>query len=88
MVIESNAERRDVTETILAKLKFAVVPVESVERALAISKALRPTVIVCPRNEASKLPGNLPVVTMTEDSEVLLENIRAAIRARAGATTV
>ena len=87
MVIESDSAKRDVTEAILARLSFAVVPVDSVERALSITRALRPSVIVCPEDDAPLVHAGLqspdiPVVTMTGEPEVLLENIRKAIRAR------
>jgi len=86
MVIESESARRDITEAILAKLHFAVVPVDSVDRAISITRALRPSVIVCSEGDAARvqeeLPPEIAVVTITEDSEALLQSIRVALRAR------
>ena len=87
MVIEPDAEKREVTEAILARLRFAVVPVDSVERALSITRALRPSVIVCSEGDAPHVHAGLqgadvPVVTIAGEPDVLLENIRRAIRAR------
>jgi hypothetical protein len=88
MVVESDADRRDVTEAILATSRFAVAPVESIEGALAICRALAPTVIVCHEAEAWRLregllPLVIPMVTTTarpEPDHELIERIRVAIR--------
>lgn len=87
MVVEADAERRDVTETILAKLRFAVAPVGSVEQALAVMRAVRPNVIVCSASDEEKVRdglfyGEIPIVPLTDQPEELLENIRIALRAR------
>lgn len=87
MVIESDSQKRDVTEAILAKLHFAVVPVDSVERALSITKALRPSVIVCEEVDEARVRTDLnapevAVVAMVDEPDALLERIRLAIRAR------
>lgn len=87
MVVDSDHQRRDLTEAILAKLQFAVAPVESVPKAIAIAKALRPSVIVCsPGDEARVRDGlvtPLPVVAVGADvavTDALVEVVRAAIR--------
>jgi CheY-like chemotaxis protein len=94
VVIEHEPTRRDVTEAILLKLRFSVVPVESVEKALALTTAIRPDVIVCPASDAEELREglinpNIPVVAVTDqagtvpdEADVLIENIRFALRAR------
>ena len=94
VVIERDPSRRDVTEAILLKLRFSVVPVESVEKALALTAAIRPDVIVCPASDAEALRDglinpNIPVVAVTDqagafsdEADVLVENIRFALRAR------
>jgi hypothetical protein len=86
MVVEPSSERRQVTDMILSKLRFAVVPVESVDKALAIMRAVRPNVIVCPEPDAERLRdglvGDIPVVAVTDDSDELVEGIRFALRAR------
>jgi hypothetical protein len=85
MVIEADTARRDATEAILAKLRFAVVPVESVERAVALSQALRPSVIVCKeldvRGCQALLQSHIPVVPLIESPDILIDRIRQAIRA-------
>ena len=84
MVIEPDIEKRDVTETILAKLRFAVAPVDSVDKAIALSHALRPSVIVCSEADVpicqGLLHGSVPIVTLTDHDETLIERIREAIR--------
>src|SRR5579884_3584471 len=47
MVIDADDRRRDLTDAILAKLRFAVAPVASIEKAIAIAHAMPPSVIVC-----------------------------------------
>jgi CheY-like chemotaxis protein len=87
MVVEPNAERRDVTEAILMKLRFAVVPVESVDKALTVTRAVRPNVIVCPPEDAERvreglLNGDIPVVPVPDEPDALIDDIRFALRAR------
>lgn len=87
MVVEPNAERRDVTEAILMKLRFAVVPVESVDKALTVTRAVRPNVIVCPAADAERIREGLvhseiPVVPVPDQPETLIDDIRFALRAR------
>jgi hypothetical protein len=88
MVLDADHERRDLTEAILAKLQFAVAPVESVQKAISVAHALRPSVIVCgPQDEATVRSGlklEVPVVPVNADDAVtttLIEIVRAAIRA-------
>lgn len=87
MVVEPDSERRDVTEAILMKLRFAVVPVESVDKALTVTRAVRPNVIVCPAEDAEQIRegligGDIPVVAIPDEPDALIENIRFALRAR------
>ena len=87
MVIEPDANRRDVTEAILLKLRFSVIPVESVEKALSLTGAVRPNVIVCPPLDAEAVReglvrGEIPVVAVPDEPDELIENIRVALRAR------
>jgi hypothetical protein len=87
MVVEPDSERRDVTETILMTQRFAVVPVESVDQALTVTRAVRPTVIVCPAGDAERVReglvhGDIPVVPIPDEPESLIEDIRFALRAR------
>jgi len=87
LVADDNADSRTTCETILAKLHFAVAPVDSVDRALAVMATLRPEVIVARVGDASPLVNhaNTPCVIMTEemrDPDVLAEAIRRALRNR------
>ncbi len=77
---------------ILAKLRFAVAPAYSVEEAIKVMEALRPTLIVARladepalRQQMAANPaiGDIPIVTMTaknDDPAVLIEEIRRALR--------
>jgi CheY-like chemotaxis protein len=89
MVIDPDASRRDVSEAILAKLRFAVAPVESVEKGVSIAQALRPEVIVTTEANVEKirmlLPRNegIPIVALDDETRVtdaLIEEVRRAIR--------
>src|SRR5215471_6839387 len=88
MVVESDAARREVAHGILAASYFAVAPVASVDGALAICRALAPSVIVCNEIDEDQIRGGLyplivPIVTMDgEPVEIgpLIERIRYAIR--------
>ncbi len=78
---------------ILAKLRFAVAPAYSVEEAIKVMESLRPNLIVARladepvlRQQMDTNPsiGQIPIVTVTErneDPEVLIEDIRRALRA-------
>jgi hypothetical protein len=77
------------SETILAKLRFAVAVSGSVEDALRVMTGIRPDVIVAEAEAASRIrleaPEHLPVVVMSEqmhtDHELLVEEIRQSLRA-------
>ena len=93
MVVDSDNQRRDLTEAILAKLQFAVAPVESVQKAISISQALRPSVIVCaPADEApirAGLKADVPIVPVAAEvavTDALVEVVRAALRAAVDST--
>ncbi len=87
MVLDANHHRRDLAEAILAKLQFAVAPVESVEKAVSIAQALKPSLIVCaPADVAGVRRGltvDVPVIAIdTADAvtDALVEMVRAALR--------
>jgi CheY-like chemotaxis protein len=88
MVIESDDARREVAHGILAASYFAVAPVASVDGALAICRALAPSVIVCNESDESQIRGGLyplivPIVVINGepiDIVPLVERIRHAIR--------
>ena len=83
------------SEAVLARLRFAVAPVSSVEEAIRVMRALRPEVVVARlkdneqlRYELRKDPltADVPVVEIDEevaDPERFVQDIRNAIRAAA-----
>lgn len=90
MVIDADHQRRELTEAILAKLQFAVAPVDVLEKALSIAHALRPSVIVCAPADAATLRQGLrldiPVVAVAAEvavTDALVEVVRAALRSAA-----
>jgi DNA-binding NtrC family response regulator len=88
VVADDEPGSRTTCETILAKLNFAVAPVESVAKALEVMAALRPEVVVAKVRDAEQLQKQslAPVVIVTEamgDPDVLVEAIRQALRSRA-----
>lgn len=87
LVADENDDSRSTCETILAKLHFAVAPVDSVERALAVLPTLRPEVIVARVRDASRLTNHadIPCVVFTDemkDPDRLADAIRGALRGR------
>ena len=92
VVIDGDATRLDISEAILAKLRFAVAPFGSVEKALAAMKALRPEIIVAREDAANELRGRIPpdrdgreipllsVTPELSDPEVLVEALRQMMR--------
>jgi DNA-binding NtrC family response regulator len=96
-VIDEDTRRREICEAILAKLRFAVAPFESVEKAISVMRALRPEVVVAREEHIERLRATLPLhdaargmplVPITDDhhsGEALVEDIRRALQARAPA---
>jgi hypothetical protein len=87
MVVDSDHQRRELTEAILAKLQFAVAPVETIDKAVSIAHALRPSVIVCSPQDAApireRLRMDVPIVPIDDDvaiTDALVEVVRAALR--------
>ena len=92
VVIDNDETRLDVAETILAKLRFAVAPFASVERALAAMHALMPEIVVaraeCIRELRDRLPVDrdgraiplLPLTAELADPSALIEALRKLIR--------
>jgi hypothetical protein len=76
-------------EVILAKLRFAVARVDSLDKAITVIGTLRPDVIVARAKDVSRLqraawPSGVPFVSVTEDiqePDALVDAIRRAIRA-------
>src|SRR5689334_19163447 len=73
MVVDSDDRRRELSEAILAKLQFAVAPVETVDKAITIAHALRPSAIVCAPADAAALRTRLrfdvPLVPLAPEIE-------------------
>jgi hypothetical protein len=88
LVADEEASSRDMCEAILAKLHFAVAPVDSIDKALSIIGTLRPDVIVVHARDTAALeraawPTGVPFVNVTEgmrNPDALIEAVRRAIR--------
>jgi hypothetical protein len=89
MVVDHDPERRDLSHAILARLKFAVAPVDSIAQAAAAVPWLEPELIVASEADAPRviaaLGGSIPVrVVAVDDDEratdAMVESIRRAIR--------
>jgi len=91
-VIDPRPSGRDACEAILAKLRFAVAPFESVDQATRVVAALRPDLILAGADHveavrAAMAPqrnrGAIPIVAIPEhDSQAvaLIDSVRAALR--------
>jgi CheY-like chemotaxis protein len=94
LVADEDASNGARCVAILAKLRFAVAPANSLEEALKVIRGLHPDLIVARLADEAELrrqmagdPAieNVPIVTMTaenDDPDVLIEDIRAALRGR------
>jgi len=92
VVIDGDSGRRDVAETILAKLHFAVAPFESVDLAMSAMRALLPEAVVAREDAAAAIRGLLPndrrgraipLLPLTDDlasPEALVEALRRLLR--------
>ena len=88
LVIDPDPERRDISEAILARLRFAVAPVESVDRALSVIRSLAPAAIVGHADDLQRLRNVLPLetipfVAVTDEmarTDQLVYVVRAALR--------
>ncbi len=61
VIIDNDATRLDLSEAILAKLRFAVAPFATVEKAIMAMHALRPEIVVARTDAVHALRGHLPV---------------------------
>lgn len=90
LVADEESQSLEMCEAILAKLHFAVAPVNSIAKAVAIIDTLRPDVIVAHAKDVMPLqraawPSGVPFVNVTEDMRdpnAVVEAIRTALRAR------
>jgi hypothetical protein len=76
VLIDNDATRLDLSEAILAKLRFAVAPFGSVDRALAAMQGLMPEIVIarteCVRELRDRLPLDrdgraIPVLPLTPE---------------------
>ena len=89
LVADEDDETGHMCEVILAKLRFAVARVDSVDKAITVLGTLRPDVIVARARDVSPLqraawPSGVPFVSVTDDirePDALIHAIRRAIRA-------
>ncbi len=92
VVIDGDATRLDLSEAILAKLRFAVAPFASVDRALAAMHAIMPEVVVARADAVHELRDRLPMdgdgraipllplTSELADPAALVEALRVVIR--------
>src|SRR5205807_10209236 len=88
LVADEDAHSREMCEAILAKLNFAVAPVDSIEKAASVVETLHPDVIVAHGHDVSALqraawPSGVAFVTATgdmRDPEAQLVAVSRAIR--------
>jgi len=88
LVADEDAHSLEMCETILAKLNFAVAPVDSIEKAASVVDTLHPDVVVAHGHDLSALqraawPSGVAFVTVTDDMrdpDALVDAIRRAIR--------
>jgi len=88
LVADEDDESGQMCEVILAKLRFAVARVDSLDKAINVLGSLRPDVIVARARDVSPLqraawPSGVPFVAVTDDirePDALINAIRRAIR--------
>ena len=92
VVIDEDARRREISEAILAKLRFAVAPFASVDRAIAAMHAIMPEVVVAradavhelrdrlPMNRDGRAIPLLPITAELAEPNALVEALRQVIR--------
>ena len=92
VVIDDDSRRREISEAILAKLRFAVAPFESPDQAMSAMRALLPDAVVAGEDAAAAIRGLLPndregraipLLRLTEDMaapEALVEALRGVLR--------
>lgn len=91
MVVDADPNRRDLSHAILARLRFAVAPVDSIAQAAAAVPSLEPELIVASEADAPRLIAALggmvpvPVVAVNDDlagTDAMVESVRQAVRRR------
>jgi PleD family two-component response regulator len=87
LLVDEDVDNGARCEAILAKLRFAVAPAQTVEEAIRVMEALKPNLIVARVSNAEPLrlsaPAEVPLLVLTDDldePEAMLEGIRQTIR--------
>ena len=88
MVVGDHAAVGDAAIAVLAKLRFAVTPSETVDEALRVLTTLRPNIIVARAEDAARLrlecPEHNAVVVvngeMRDNPQLLVDEIRSTLR--------
>ena len=93
VVVDGDAQRREISETILAKLRFAVAPFASAEQAISAMRGLLPGAVVAHEDAAAEIRQHLasdrsgrtiPLLAVTPDlatPDALVEALRRLLRA-------
>jgi CheY-like chemotaxis protein len=91
MVVGDEAAVGDAVGAVLAKLRFAVTPSATVDEALRVLQTMQPDLIVADAEAAARIrlecPEHRAVIVvdraMRDDPQLLVDEIRSAIRANA-----
>jgi DNA-binding response OmpR family regulator len=89
LLVDEDAESGQRCEAILAKLRFAVAPAQTLAEATRVMHALRPNLIVGHVSDPDALkraaPGDIPVVILSDElsePDAMIGEIRRALRRR------
>jgi PleD family two-component response regulator len=87
LLVDEDVDNGARCEAILAKLRFAVAPAQTVEEALRVMEALKPNLIVARVSDAEPLrlcaPPGVPILVLTDDldePEAMVDGIRQTLR--------
>ena len=98
-VVDPRPSGRDACEAILAKLRFAVAPFDSVEKAKRAMEGLKPDLVLVTKDHLDELrralpsgrnDASLPILPLPEghvSMTALVEEVRRALRAGLSATS-
>jgi hypothetical protein len=91
MVVGNHAAVGDASMAVLAKLRFAVTPSPTVDDALRVLNSMQPDLILAGDADAGRIrlecPEHRPVIVVTgemrDDPQLLIDEVRRALRAKA-----
>ena len=98
-VVDARPSGRDACEAILAKLRFAVAPFESLEKAKRAMTGLKPDLVLVAKDDFDEMrralppgrnEGPLPILPLPEGDvsmTMLIDDVRRALRAGLSATS-